>query len=64
MLCFNVSELTLTLFNPFDWLRASDIKPLQDLKRDKNCMSLVEKNPEAHGMDYVHAYIVFEKKEE
>jgi len=29
-----------------------------------NYMSLVEKNPEAHGMDYVHAYIVFEKKEE
>ena len=29
-----------------------------------NYMDLVEKNPEAHGMDYVHAYIVFEKKEE
>ncbi len=26
-----------------------------------NYMSLVEKNPEQHGMDYVHAYIVFEK---
>ena len=29
-----------------------------------NYMALVEKNPEAHGMDYVHAYIVFEKREE
>jgi hypothetical protein len=22
---------------------------------------LVEKDPESHGMDYVHAYIVYEK---
>lgn len=29
----------------------------------ENYMSIVEKSPEAHGMDYVHAYIVFEKKE-
>ena len=29
----------------------------------ENYMALVEKNPCAHGMDYVHAYIVFEKKE-
>jgi len=29
----------------------------------ENYMTLVEKNPEIHGMDYVHAYIVFEKKE-
>lgn len=27
----------------------------------ENYMTLVEKEPEAHGMDYVHAYIVFEK---
>lgn len=27
----------------------------------ENYMSLVEKNPEQHGMDYVHAYIVLEK---
>jgi len=27
----------------------------------ENYMSLVESNPEVHGMDYVHAYIVFEK---
>lgn len=26
-----------------------------------NYKSLVEKDPEAHGMDYVHSYIVFEK---
>mmetsp|Transcript_34442 Transcript_34442/g.72501 ORF Transcript_34442/g.72501 Transcript_34442/m.72501 type:complete len:353 (+) Transcript_34442:876-1934(+) len=29
----------------------------------ENYMSLVTKNPEVHGMDYVHAYIVFEKIE-
>ncbi|KAL3787359.1 hypothetical protein HJC23_004384 [Cyclotella cryptica] len=29
----------------------------------ENYMSLVEKNPEVHGMDYVHAYIVVEKVE-
>ena len=29
----------------------------------ENYMSLVEKNPGVHGMDYVHAYIVFEKVE-
>lgn len=29
----------------------------------ENYMALVEKNPEAHGMDYVHAYIVIEKVE-
>ncbi len=29
----------------------------------KNYMTLGEKNPDVHGMDYVHAYIVFEKKE-
>jgi hypothetical protein len=29
----------------------------------ENYMSLVEKDPESHGMDYVHAYIVFEKAE-
>lgn len=29
----------------------------------ENYMSLVEQKPEAHGMDYVHAYIVFEKIE-
>ena len=29
----------------------------------ENYMGLVEKKPEAHGMDYVHAYIVFEKIE-
>lgn len=28
-----------------------------------NYMSLVEKEPEVHGMDYAHAYIVLEKKE-
>lgn len=28
-----------------------------------NYMSLVESEPEKHGMDYVHAYIVFEKVE-
>lgn len=27
----------------------------------ENYMSLAEKEPEKHGMDYVHAYIVFEK---
>lgn len=27
----------------------------------ENYISLVEKNPEAHGMDYVHAYIVLKK---
>ena len=27
----------------------------------ENYMSLVEKDPKQHGMDYVHAYIVFEK---
>merc|ERR1712157_580186 len=27
----------------------------------ENYMELVEMNPELHGMDYVHAYIVFEK---
>ena len=27
----------------------------------ENYVSLVAKNPEAHGMDYVHAYIVFER---
>jgi len=26
-------------------------------------MTLVEKNPEIHGMDYVYAFIAFEKKE-
>jgi SAM-dependent methyltransferase len=30
----------------------------------ENYMSLVEKNPDVHGMDYVHAYIVFEKQME
>ena len=29
----------------------------------ENYMTLVEENPEVHGMDYVHAYIVFEKVE-
>mmetsp|Transcript_29825 Transcript_29825/g.54141 ORF Transcript_29825/g.54141 Transcript_29825/m.54141 type:complete len:415 (+) Transcript_29825:115-1359(+) len=29
----------------------------------ENYMSLVEEKPEVHGMDYVHAYIVFEKIE-
>ena len=29
----------------------------------ENYMTLVEKNPESHGMDYAHAYIVFEKPE-
>jgi len=29
----------------------------------ENYMTLVEKNPKEHGMDYVHAYIVFEKVE-
>mmetsp|Transcript_26485 Transcript_26485/g.63550 ORF Transcript_26485/g.63550 Transcript_26485/m.63550 type:complete len:416 (+) Transcript_26485:127-1374(+) len=29
----------------------------------ENYMSLVAKSPEEHGMDYVHAYIVFEKIE-
>jgi hypothetical protein len=29
----------------------------------ENYMSLVEKDPESHGMDYVHAYFVFEKAE-
>jgi hypothetical protein len=29
----------------------------------ENYMKIVEKNPEAHGMDYVHNYIVFEKEE-
>ena len=27
----------------------------------ENYMSLVEKDPKQHGIDYVHAYIVFEK---
>ncbi len=29
----------------------------------ENYMALVAENPEVHGMDYVHAYIVFEKVE-
>jgi len=29
----------------------------------ENYVSLVEKNPESHGMDYVHCYIVFQKVE-
>ena len=29
----------------------------------ENYMTLVAENPEVHGMDYVHAYIVFEKVE-
>jgi hypothetical protein len=30
----------------------------------ENYMALVEEDPASHGMDYVHAYIVFEKVEE
>ena len=30
----------------------------------ENYMNLVEKNPESHGMDYVHAYMIFEKEDE
>ena len=29
----------------------------------ENCMTLVASNPEVHGMDYVHAYIVLERVE-
>jgi len=28
----------------------------------ENYMSIVEENPEKHGMDYVHSYLVLEKK--
>jgi len=52
------------------WSHSTFKSALKDDRQDKeevmaqfweNYMTLVEKNPESHGMDYSHAYIVFEK---